>query len=226
VVSYAVRERSHLPRLSSKDCRHSGSELRAAIKSLGTVIPLGQGSEIYGANEPAENVYAVLSGVVRTYKVLEDGRRQIGSFYSTDDIFGLEIGDAHDFSAEAVNNCTILVVKRSSLLSLASANNAIARQLWVLTAAELQQAHNHMMLLMKSAQERLAMFLLEMAKRSIAGSEIDLPMTRQDIADFLGLTIETVSRTLSQFSREAIIELPTSRHVFLRNLTALSRLSE
>ncbi len=193
---------------------------------MGTVIPFAHGSEIYGANEAAENVYAVLGGVVRTYKVLEDGRRQIGSFYSTDDIFGLEIGDAHDFSAEAVNDCKILAVKRSSLLALASSNNEIARQLWSLTAAELQRARTHMMLLMKSAQERLAMFLLEMAKHSIAHAEIDLPMSRQDIADYLGLTIETVSRTLTQFSREAIIELPTSRHIFLRNSAVLSRLSE
>jgi CRP/FNR family transcriptional regulator, nitrogen fixation regulation protein len=116
-------------------------------------------------------------------------------------------------------------VKRSTLISLASRDNDVARQLWAMTAAELQRAQDHIMLLIKTAQERVAGFLLEMAKRSSVVSEVDLPMSRQDIADYLGLTIETVSRTLSLLERGAAIAVPTSRRIVLRNRAALSRLN-
>ena len=197
----------------------------SSIDLMGAAMPFGRNVEIYGENEPAEYVYKVLSGTVRTYKVLNDGRRQIGAFYLTGDTFGLEIGEEHTFSAEAITDCKILVVKRSALLSLASRDNDVARQLWAMTAAELQRAQDHIMLLIKTAQERVAGFLLEMAKRSSVASEVDLPMSRQDIADYLGLTIETVSRTLSLLERGAAIAVPTSRRIVLRNRAALSRLN-
>ncbi len=196
----------------------------SSIDLMGAAMPFGRNAEIYGENEPAEYVYKVLSGTVRTYKVLNDGRRQIGAFYLPSEIFGLEIGDDHSFSAEAITDCKILVVKRSALVSLAQHDNDVAHQLWAMTAAELQRAQDHIMLLIKTAQERVAGFLLEMAKRSAAASEVDLPMSRQDIADYLGLTIETVSRTLTQFQKGAAIALPSSRRIVLRNRAALTRL--
>jgi CRP/FNR family transcriptional regulator, nitrogen fixation regulation protein len=199
--------------------------LHSSIDLMGAVMPFGRNVEIYGENEPAEYVYKVLSGTVRTYKVLNDGRRQIGAFYLAGDTFGLEIGEDHTFSAEAITDCKILVVKRSTLISLASRDNDVARQLWAMTAAELQRAQDHIMLLIKTAQERVAGFLLEMAKRSSVVSEVDLPMSRQDIADYLGLTIETVSRTLSLLERGAAIAVPNSRRIVLRNRAALSRLN-
>ena len=93
-----------------------------------------------------------------------------------------------------------------------------------MTAAELQRDQSQVMLLIKTAQERVAAFLLEMAKRSATTTEIDLPMSRQDIADYLGLTIETVSRTLTQLENSATIAVPSSRHIVLRNRAVLSRL--
>jgi CRP-like cAMP-binding protein len=192
---------------------------------MGAPMPFARNAEIYGENEPAEYIYKVISGTVRTYKVLSDGRRQIGAFYLPGDIFGLEIGEEHSFSAEAIVNCKVLVIKRSALVTLASRDNDVARQLWALTANELQRAQGHIMLLIKTAQERVAGFLLEMAARSAAATEIDLPMSRQDIADYLGLTIETVSRTLTQLENSAAIEVPTSRRIVLRNRAALSRLN-
>jgi len=197
----------------------------ASIDLMGSPMPFGRNTEIYGENEPAEYVYKVLSGTVRTYKVLNDGRRQIGAFHLPGDVFGLEIGEEHSFSAEAITDCKILVVKRSALVSLAQRDTEVARQLWAMTAAELQRAQDHIMLLIKTAQERVAGFLLEMAKRSTAAAEIELPMSRQDIADYLGLTIETVSRTLSQLEKGAAIAVPTSRRIVLRNRAALSRLN-
>jgi len=162
---------------------------------------------------------------VRTYKVLNDGRRQIGAFYLAGDIFGLEVGSEHTFSAEAIVDCKILVIKRSTVVNLAARETDVARQLWAMTASELQRVQDHIMLLIKTAQERVAGFLLEMAKRAPAGNEIDLPMSRQDIADYLGLTIETVSRTLTQLENSAAIAVPSSRRIVLRNRAALTRLN-
>lgn len=196
-----------------------------SIELMGAPMPFARNVEIYGENEPAEYLYKVISGTVRTYKVLNDGRRQIGAFYLPGDIFGLEIGDHHTFSAEAIVDCKVLVIKRSTLVALAARDNEVARQLWTMTAGELQRAQDHIMLLIKTAQERVAGFLLEMAKRSSAVTEVDLPMSRQDIADYLGLTIETVSRTLTQLENSAAISVPTSRRIVLRNRAALTRLN-
>jgi len=192
---------------------------------MGATIYFDQNSEIYGENEPADYVYKVLSGTVRTYKVLNDGRRQVGAFYLPGDVFGLEIGDEHTFSAEAITDSSILVVKRSAVIAQAARDNGVARELWAATARELRRTQDHLLLLIKNAQERVAAFLLEMADRSQAGGAIELPMSRQDIADYLGLTIETVSRTLTHFETAAAIELPRSRRIVLRNRSVLNKLN-
>jgi CRP-like cAMP-binding protein len=196
-----------------------------ALELMGALMPFARNSEIYGENEPADYLYKVVSGAVRSYKVLVDGRRQIGGFYLPGDIFGLETGEEHTFSAEAITDCRIVVIKRSALVALAARDNEMARQMWELTARELHRAQDRMLVLIKSAQERVAGFLLEMAARAADGGAVELPMSRQDIADYLGLTIETVSRTLTQLEKSAAIELPTSRRILLRNRSALNRLN-
>lgn len=198
--------------------------LSSFIDQFGAPMSFGSNAEIYGEDEPADYLYKVVGGVVRTCRVLADGRRQISSFYLPGDVFGLELGKQHTFSAEAVTNSKILVVKRSALVALAGRDGAIANQLWTMTSRELQVVQNHILLLIKTAKERVAAFLLEMAERVSSGGQVELPMSRQDIADYLGLTIETVSRTLTEFARAAAIELPTTRCVVLRNRAALARL--
>jgi CRP/FNR family transcriptional regulator, nitrogen fixation regulation protein len=203
----------------------SSRTLNTSVEMMGAPMPFARNAEIYGENEPADYLYKVLNGCVRTYKVLNDGRRQIGAFYLPGDMFGLEVGDEHTFSAEAIVNCKVLVIKRSALISLAARDNEVARKLWTMTAGELQRVQAHILLLIKTAQERVAGFLLEMAARVPMGNEIDLPMSRQDIADYLGLTIETVSRTLTQLENIAAIAVPTSRRIVLRNRAALNRMN-
>ena len=198
--------------------------LFGSLELMGTPMSFTRGAEIYGESESAEYVYKVIDGAVRTYKVMSDGRRQIGAFYLPGDIFGLEGGKEHSFSAEAVSDTTVLVIRRSSVFGLAARDSEVSSELFAFTARELNRAQDHVMLLVKTAQERVAAFLLEMAERVI-GNSVELPMSRQDIADYLGLTIETVSRTLTQLERTAAIELPTSRRVVLRNRGALSRMN-
>ena len=199
--------------------------LAQSMQLMGATMSFARNSEIFGENEPADYVYCVVSGSVRTYKILNDGRRQVGGFYLSGDIFGLEFVDAHTFSAEAIANSKVLVVKRSALTALAGRDAAIARELFALTGRELRRVQVRVMLLVKSAQERVAGFLLEMAERACNENVVELPMSRQDIADYLGLTIETVSRTLTGLESAAAIEVPASRRIVLRNRSILNRLN-
>jgi CRP/FNR family transcriptional regulator, nitrogen fixation regulation protein len=199
--------------------------LAGSIEMMGASMSFSRNAEIYGENEPADYLYKIISGSVRTYKVLSDGRRQIGAFYLPGDMFGLEMGEEHSFSAEAVSDAKVLVIKRSAVMALAARDSDIARQLWALTGRELGRVQSHILLLIKTAQERVVSFLLEMAARTPANNAVELPMSRQDIADYLGLTIETVSRTLTHLENTAAIELPTSRRIVLRNRIALGRLN-
>jgi CRP-like cAMP-binding protein len=199
--------------------------LGQSMQLMGAVMSYPRNTEIFGEDQHADYVYKVIGGSVRTYKILSDGRRQIGGFYLAGDIFGLQFTDEHNFSAEAITDAKVLVVKRSALNALAGRDSAIARELFDLSSRELRRMQNRVLLLIKSAQERVASFLLEMAERAAAGNVVELPMSRQDIADYLGLTIETVSRTLTCLESAAAIEVPTSRRIVLRNRSALNRLN-
>jgi CRP/FNR family transcriptional regulator, nitrogen fixation regulation protein len=174
--------------------------------------------EIYGEDEPAEYVYQIIRGAVRTYKLLSDGRRQIGAFHLPGDVFGLESGINHRLAAEAISDTTVRLVKRSSLEQAANDNVQVARELWGITAGELRHAENHMLLLgRKNAMERVANFLLEMDRRLAVAGMMALPMCRRDIGDYLGLTLETVSRTVSQLHNEGVLGLSGARQIVLRN---------
>jgi CRP/FNR family transcriptional regulator, nitrogen fixation regulation protein len=165
-----------------------------------------RGAEIYGEKEPADYVYQVTAGAVRTYKLLSDGRRQIGAFHLVADVFGLENSEVHRFTAEAIVDTKLRLIKRRSLESAAESDLGVARNLLNLTTNNLQHAEDHMLLLgRKTALERVAAFLLEMDRRLTAAQILALPMCRRDIADYLGLTFETVSRALSNLQEQGIL---------------------
>jgi CRP/FNR family nitrogen fixation transcriptional regulator len=192
---------------------------------MGAPMRFARNAEIYGEDEPAEFLYQVVSGAVRTYRMLDDGRRQVIAFYLPGDIFGVEAGEIHLSSAEAVSESQVLVVKRSNLMARADHERDLAKQLWTATVRELQRVQQHSLVLIKSAEERVAGFLLEMASRCSGSLTVELPMSRQDIADYLGLTIETVSRTFTQLAQSGTIALETSRRIQFRNRAALNRLN-
>jgi len=199
--------------------------LDQSMQLMGATMAYPRNSEIFGENEPADYLYKVVSGGVRTYKILSDGRRQIGGFYLPGDIFGLEFADEHSLSAEAITDTKVLVIKRRAITALAGRDASVGSQLFALTGRELHRVQDRIMLLVKSAQERVASFLLEMSARVSGDNAIELPMSRQDIADYLGLTIETVSRTLTSLEDSAAIEVLTSRRIVLRNRPALNRMN-
>src|ERR1700749_4948285 len=144
-----------------------------------------KGTEIYGEKEPAEYVYQVKVGAVRSYKLLSDGRRQIGAFHLAGDIFGLENGGEHRFTAEAIVNTTVRLIKRRSLEMVAESDAMVSRNLLSMTTSNLQHAEDHMLLLgRKTSLERVAAFLIEMDRRLTASGVMPLPMSRRDIADY------------------------------------------
>jgi CRP/FNR family nitrogen fixation transcriptional regulator len=190
----------------------------------GLQMVLGKGEELFAEGDEAEFFYQVVSGAIRSYKLLSDGRRQIDAFHLRGDIFGLEAGSEHRFSAEAIGEATVIAYRRSRLGALIQDDAAFRDRIMTATLHSLERAQNHMLLLgRKTAQEKMATFLLDMAERLSKDDEhFELPMLRSDIADHLGLTIETVSRTLTQFARSGLIRLlPAGRSIGLCNKMAL-----
>lgn len=185
--------------------------------------------EIYAEGDRAAHFYKVVSGAVRSYKLLDDGRRQISGFHLPGDIFGVEAGDEHRFGAEAVTDTTLTVHRRGDRDALARDGGALAREVVAAVMHALERAQEHMMLLgRQSARERIASFLLALSERTAdAGGAVCLPMSRNDMADHLGLTIESVSRAVTQLERAGLIELPPNRRtVILRNAAALRHLAD
>jgi CRP/FNR family transcriptional regulator, nitrogen fixation regulation protein len=186
-----------------------------------------RGAEIYGESEPADYIYQVVDGAVRSYKLLSDGRRQIGAFHLAGDIFGLENSTLHRFTAEAIVETTVRLIRRASLEHVAETDVVVALDLLNMTTRNLRHAEEHMLLLgRKTSLERVAAFLLEMDRRLTAAGIIALPMSRRDIADYLGLTLETVSRALSCLHAKGILGFlgQTQREIVLLDRVRLAEL--
>jgi CRP/FNR family transcriptional regulator, nitrogen fixation regulation protein len=169
----------------------------------------------------------VVSGAARAVRLLADGRRQIADFYLPGDVFGVELGERRRGAAEALGETVLLVARRTSLAGRPDQGGG----LWRLALRDLQRSQEHVLTLgRRSASERLASFLIDLAERLDAPSlrlgEFALPMSRQDIADYLGLTIETVSRTLTQLQADGLVRLNGVRRVRLPRPAALAELCE
>ncbi len=186
---------------------------------------IAAGKEIYAQDDSTTEVYQLVSGAVRTTHLTGDGRRQVGAFHYPGDIFGLEYADARRFSAEALTDCEIVVAARSSLQGLDDSVATLNGPVWTATLRQLEYAQDHLMLLgRKTACEKVAAFLVDLAGR-LGGETAELPMSRQDIADYLGLTIETVSRMVSHLQAKGFVEFLGSRRFRLRNHEGLRRLA-
>lgn len=184
---------------------------RAATQSvtLGALQHFMHDAEIFAQESSARRVYRVVSGAVRTVGLLSDGRRQIGAFYFPGDWFGIEAGPVHRFAAEAVSDAIVEAHDRAAMIAL-SGRPPLGGELIEATVKELSRAHDHMMLLgRKTAEEKVATFLLDLDRRGVR----DLPMRRQDIADYLGLTIETVSRMLTQLQNAGVVRICNTRRL-------------
>jgi len=216
-ISSAVAATSH-----SHHVFTGGAPLRPGNTSAGLSMSFGRNAEVYAEDEPSGYVYKLISGVVRVSKLLPDGRRQINAFHLPGEMFGFEADELHHASAEAVTPIRVIAYRREGMLRINKESANFVRELLNLTVLGLRHSQNHLLLLgRKNALERLATFLLEMSARMGGGMTLDLAMPRHDIADYLGLTLETVSRMFATLKDMGLIELESARRVHLLNKGAL-----
>lgn len=187
--------------------------------------------DLFLEGDKATHVIEVLDGIVCAYRLLADGQRHVASFYFPGDMIGYCCVGAHSFSAQALTPVRVRRIPRASLERLLERKPDLARRLLKLASEELTATRDHLLCIAsKSAEAKMAAFLIALARRNEAAGEdptrISLPMTRVDIGDYLGLTIETVSRTLSKLKRVGIIALPRTSLVVLCDPERLQALAD
>jgi CRP/FNR family nitrogen fixation transcriptional regulator len=199
----------------------------ALLEQFGTTVSIQHDRTIHDQGDKADCCYRILSGCVRTVRLMEDGRRQVGEFLMAGDLLSFDAFETYDFAAEAVTDVVLRRYPRRMVDALAENNVSLTRRLRDMTAISLRLAHARLVLLgRKTASERIATFLLEMAERlpGTRRSVLDLPMGRADIADHLGLTIETVCRVLAHLRREGTVAIDRGS-ITIRDEVALQQMA-
>jgi CRP/FNR family transcriptional regulator, nitrogen fixation regulation protein len=198
-------------------------EIRRALWALRRgPISFHRNNVIACEGDSADCIFMVVGGVVRTCKIFQNGERAVVAFYLPGDLLGW--GDkTHSLSIEAASNATVLFFKRTSLVSTATRNNKVARLLLDLTTSELQRAQEQATLINRSAKSRVLHFLSNLSRRLGKPDAISLPMPHQDIADHLGLTIETLSRTITHLQQCGLVSRQGTRAILLHDARLLLR---
>ena len=205
-------------------------ELRA-LEAVTEDVEIRSGRMIFFEGDPAEYIFNVFSGTAKTFKLLPDGRRQVLGFMIEGDLLGYSTSDEYTHCAETLTPVRLCRLSRQRLTTLAARFPALESKLLQITADELTALQSQAVLLgRKTAQERIASFLIGLSEKSeLAGSSdnpLTLAMSRHDIADYLGLTAETVSRVLTQFARAGLISIPQPYQVHFERFDELRRLAE
>ena len=218
-MQVAIPDTHHLPRPPMS------RRTPQLLDSLGTLHRYGAGERVYCQAEPADYWYRLISGAARKCTQLSDGRRQIVAFLLPADLFGFHAGQIRECSVECVvENTTILRYPRKQMESLIEADSQLAREVRDIAFGSIDRMQSRMVLLGRSrAMERVCGFLLEMAHRAHIETEetVALPMSRYDIADYLAIAVETVSRSLTTLRCERVIAFSDTRHFRIVDRRAL-----
>jgi CRP-like cAMP-binding protein len=195
-----------------------------ALQQIGTKVRFSRNMTIFNEGDDAAYTYKIVSGAVRLCKHTSNGRRQIADFLLAGDYFGfLQLG-TYSFTAEAVSDVVVIAYPQRQLEQLSNTMPSMSRRLLTLLSQRLLGMQDHLVLLgRQAAKERVASFLLLLADRSEAeeGEAFEVPMSRQDIADYLGLTIETVCRALSDLKRVRLIGIPNVHQIVITDRDGL-----
>lgn len=217
------------PALQDKGFATSSTVTQGLLSSISAPQKVRAGKTLFADGDDAETVFEIVQGIIKLYKLLPDGRRQIMGFVSTDRLIGLAEGDEYPYTAEAVTDVTLCRYSRNQFNKLLDEVPGFARRVLAARSQDLECAQDQMLLLgRKTAIERMATFLLDLGKLQLAssgGRSLQVPMTRADIADYLGLTIETVSRSLAKLKREQIIKLPGALNITVMDRSRLEELA-
>jgi CRP/FNR family nitrogen fixation transcriptional regulator len=220
------------PAACEKGCRFFMEEAcvhKADMDKVGVSVKFGRNDTIYSKGDEARHSYKVIEGAVRLSRIFADGRRQIVNFFLPDETFGIELSEEYTSTAEAVGDVVALRCPRLCIAQLTEGDPDIGQKRLAMLSKSLSAAEQHVAMLgHQSAKERVASFFLalEMQRRTEIEHTLDLPLSRQDIADYLGLTIETTCRALSELKRQRIIEAPSRRRIVIRDLAGLHRIAE
>ena len=201
------------------------------LNAIVTEVRLKGNQTVVHQEDQATHLFNVTAGVVRLSKMLADGRRQITGFLYPGDFLGVAFGDLYAYSAEAVGEVRLCRFPRDKLLALFDDLPKLEHRMLAVASNELVAAQDQMLLLgRKTATEKLVSFILLLARRADSGgtaaTSINLPMTRMDIADYLGLTMETVSRGIGKLVKDGLIELPSPDRILLKDREALAAVAE
>jgi CRP-like cAMP-binding protein len=200
-----------------------------ALQNIGTKLRFHHNQTIFNEGDPAEHAYRVLSGAVRLCKHLADGRRQIVQFLFPGDLFSFMELAGHSLTAEAINDVLLTSYPQRQIVNLGVQDPSLRERFVALMSQRLHRMHDHLMLLgRQTALERVSSFLLSLKDRMATeeGGTLEVPMSRQDIADYLGLTIETVCRVLTKLRRSRAIGIPNIHQLVLNDVEALYALAE
>jgi CRP/FNR family nitrogen fixation transcriptional regulator len=198
----------------------------APLEGLGVVIALRRDEPLFRPGDKAEFYFKVLKGAMRSCHVLADGRRHVGEFFLAGDFIGLDAAESYAFAAEAIVDTSLIRYSRRKVEALAAEEPRIGQSLVEIMRSGLAAARDRMLLLgHMTAMERIASFLVDLSKRRSDG-RISLPMTRTDIGDYLGLTMETVSRALSQLRSDGIITQHGLHELTVADPAALTELTK
>lgn len=212
-------------------CNAIADEDLSRLSAIAAVLEIAPGTTFIEEGEPANGFFNITRGTAKLFKLLPDGRRQITGFASGGHFLGLAVSEIFAFSAEAIEAVRLCRFSRPKLRALLDDFPAMEKRLLEVATNELVAAQEQMLLLgRKTARERLASFLVMRSEQSgpcrHARSRLSLPMTRGDIADYLGLTIETVSRTLTRFRAEGLIDIPAQSELVVCDPGRLKNLAE
>jgi CRP/FNR family nitrogen fixation transcriptional regulator len=186
-------------------------------------VSLLRGHHLFGEDTPADKIFELQDGVLFTYYMSAFGYRRIVAFYAAGDLIGIGPGGLHKLACQALSNATVAVFDRSKLMRLAGKDSRVSARLWSQMATDSQRNEDHILWLGSPAQVRLAGFLLSLSVRARKSEYVDLPMNRRELADFLGLTVETVSRCFTQLRKLGVIQFGDFYRLKIMDDTALER---
>jgi CRP/FNR family nitrogen fixation transcriptional regulator len=218
------------PAACQQGCRFFQGKLSAVDAGrLGPLIKVGKKQTIYEKGQPAHFCYKVVEGSVRVSRVLMDGHRQILSIHLPNEAFGIEYSDAYSATAEAVSDVTLLRCPRACIAKISESESDARHQMMCMLSREALSAQEHLVMLgHQGAKVRVASFFLRLAELAGGknGATIDMPVGRQDMADYLGLTIETTCRAITDFKESGIIAVPNRYQVVVRNFAGLKAIAD
>ena len=200
-----------------------------ALHRIGSRMHFARGETIFNEGDSAEYAYKVASGAVRLCKHMPDGRRQIAQFLFAGEFFSFMDLKEHSFSAEAVNDVVLLCYPQKQIERLGEERLTLRKRFAALLARRVRDIQNHLVMLgRQTAKERVAAFLLHVIEHTGIDKSgvMELPMSRQDIADYLGLTIETVCRVLSAMKRNGLVGIPNLHQLVIKKPAVLAELAE